>query len=84
MEGQKRSIYENRTIVISATIVSGLMAVFVPFLPAIISAVLVVKLHRIGAVWARNAVIANVVIIAVNLALTVSAFGTGFMLRGIA
>lgn len=84
MASQKQSIFGNRTIIIGATVVSGLMAVFVPFLPAIISAVLAVKFHRSREVWVRNVVIANVVIIVVNLVVTATAVGTGHMLRGIA
>lgn len=84
MASQKQSIFGNRTIIIGATVVSGLMAVFVPFLPAIISAVLAVKLHRSREVWVRNVVIANVIIIVANLVVTATAIGTGHMLRGIA
>lgn len=75
--------YETRVIAISATVVLGAVALFVPFIPAIISAALAVKLKSSNAVWARNVVIANIVIIVVNLAITAIAIHTGSMLRGV-
>ncbi|QJC21510.1 hypothetical protein [Arcanobacterium buesumense] len=69
---------------IGATIVSGMLALFVPFLSAFISAILIVKVNRTKGIWASSIVVVNVFIGIVNLTVTALAIGTGLALIGIA
>lgn len=74
----------NHNFAIGATVVSGVLALFVPFLSALISGVLVAKLKRTNDVWGGYLTVANIVIAIVNLAITAFAIASGHMLGGIA
>lgn len=79
---QKTSM--NRLTAVGVTIASGVVALFVPFLSAFISVILLVKLNKMKEAWAKSVVVANVVIGIVNLTVTILAIGIGSMLSGIA
>ena len=80
MQTMRKSISTDKLVAITATIISGLLALFVPLLSTLISTVVALKFKGSKEAWPKKIIILNVVIAIVNLVLTISAITVGSML----